>query len=263
MSITDAWRPALDAQGFAASPGRDAGGGPLPAQAHAWQRAFERAQQGEFSGWFSAVPQGTANSDTARPAARVSASMVTPRAALTPGGNTGPARSDEAAGCTDASQHRPQPAQPEARRQGASGAPGKPCVPVEALAAALADVLWAPLDMSSGASTSAAGIGAVARAWTASTSTLAGAATENVPVRSVPVDAAETAVEAEALRLHAEWSAGDLRLWLGANGRLPMPLEAIVATLRRLLDGRGARLLEVVCNGRVVWPAQAEVRDYR
>jgi hypothetical protein len=65
--------------------------------------------------------------------------------------------------------------------------------------------------------------------------------------------------EVEPIRLHAEWSASGLRLWLGADPGLP--LARLVALLVRQLRPRcaelGSRLATVVCNGELVFDAEA------
>lgn len=65
----------------------------------------------------------------------------------------------------------------------------------------------------------------------------------------------------EPLRWHAEWAEAGVRVWLGADhaagdAAQATQVAAIVAELRRQLDGRGVRLLNVTCNGREVWAAE-------
>jgi hypothetical protein len=63
------------------------------------------------------------------------------------------------------------------------------------------------------------------------------------------------------VRLHAEWSEQGLSLWLGVDQDCGVPLEqltgALLVELHRWLADRGGRLLELVCNGKIIWKAPA------
>jgi hypothetical protein len=61
----------------------------------------------------------------------------------------------------------------------------------------------------------------------------------------------------DQLGVHAEWSAEGIRVWLRAAPELD-PGHVVAELVRALLprlSARGARLLTVVCNGRVAWTA--------
>lgn len=56
-------------------------------------------------------------------------------------------------------------------------------------------------------------------------------------------------------RVHAEWSADGVRVWIGApRGSLPEPV-ALTEPLRTRLERQGTRLLRLVCNGTALWSA--------
>jgi hypothetical protein len=57
------------------------------------------------------------------------------------------------------------------------------------------------------------------------------------------------------VRLHAEWSEGGLRLWLGmdTNPALLTQIEPLLHDLRRKLEASGIKLLALVCNGQNLW----------
>ncbi|RYF52379.1 MAG: hypothetical protein EOO27_28645 [Comamonadaceae bacterium] len=56
----------------------------------------------------------------------------------------------------------------------------------------------------------------------------------------------------EPIRLHADWSAEGLHLWLGMDASQLASLQSITAQLQRWLSTQGLKLLSMSCNGRVV-----------
>ena len=52
------------------------------------------------------------------------------------------------------------------------------------------------------------------------------------------------------MRLHAEWSAEGVRLWLGLDANLHAQLGAIAEQVRRCMFAQGVRIVEFSCNGR-------------
>jgi hypothetical protein len=63
---------------------------------------------------------------------------------------------------------------------------------------------------------------------------------------------ARVAAANEPIRLHADWSAEGVRLWLGMDAPAADALQAITLQLQRWLSAQGVRLLSISCNGRVV-----------
>jgi hypothetical protein len=65
----------------------------------------------------------------------------------------------------------------------------------------------------------------------------------------------------ESVRWHAEWRPDGLHLWLGVdeNPSLPLPqlTQLLLQELRPQLEARGARLVSLVCNGRLLETAAA------
>lgn len=57
------------------------------------------------------------------------------------------------------------------------------------------------------------------------------------------------AAEPASARVHAEWSADGLRLWLGLDAHLLGQVQPLVSQLHKWLAGMGLRLLSVTCNG--------------
>lgn len=61
----------------------------------------------------------------------------------------------------------------------------------------------------------------------------------------------------EPMRVHAEWAEDGLRLWLGLDPDAPWSTAELSAqvlpALQRHLASHGAKLLAVICNGRVLW----------
>ncbi|RKP48420.1 hypothetical protein [Trinickia fusca] len=80
---------------------------------------------------------------------------------------------------------------------------------------------------------------------------------------TLPPSIGSDAEDPPAVRLHAEWSADGVRVWLGADRGEPVPLAALVNGLHSWLAGQRTRLLSVVCNGRLVWPAPAADAAHR
>lgn len=63
-----------------------------------------------------------------------------------------------------------------------------------------------------------------------------------------------------ATRLHSQWTVEGLRLWIGADGtaqQVQLQASTIVGALHRSLKDQGLKLSRVVCNGSVVFDAQA------
>ena len=61
----------------------------------------------------------------------------------------------------------------------------------------------------------------------------------------------------DAPRVHAEWTADGVKVWLGMteDPALPGRLEALLAQLQPMLAAHGEPLAELFCNGRSVWRA--------
>jgi hypothetical protein len=80
-------------------------------------------------------------------------------------------------------------------------------------------------------------------------------------LRSCVVAALPPAAQ-ERLRMHAERAEDGVRLWIGIDPGL-VPLDRIITTLldqvRRALGERGLRLRTLVCNGRTLWDAAADL----
>ena len=62
----------------------------------------------------------------------------------------------------------------------------------------------------------------------------------------------QTPAASEPIRLHADWSADGVRLWLGMDASLAGTLPSITLQLQRWLSSQGVRVLSISCNGRVV-----------
>lgn len=77
----------------------------------------------------------------------------------------------------------------------------------------------------------------------------------DAPAATLAPRSGSEAERVPAVRLHAEWAADGVRVWLGADRGQPLPLAALVNGLHSWLAGQRTRLLGVVCNGRQVWPA--------
>ncbi|AYM96384.1 hypothetical protein EAG14_10240 [Acidovorax sp. 1608163] len=63
-----------------------------------------------------------------------------------------------------------------------------------------------------------------------------------------------------ATRLHSQWTVEGLSLWIGADGtaqQVQLQASTIVGALHRSLKDQGLKLSRVVCNGSVVFDAQA------
>lgn len=63
-----------------------------------------------------------------------------------------------------------------------------------------------------------------------------------------------------ATRLHSQWTVEGLSLWIGADGtaqQVQLQAFTIVGALHRSLKDQGLKLSRVVCNGSVVFDAQA------
>jgi hypothetical protein len=64
--------------------------------------------------------------------------------------------------------------------------------------------------------------------------------------------AATQAVPRQAVRLHAEWTAAGVRLWLGMDAGAALPAAWLAQQLQRSLAASGCRLLNLTCNGHPV-----------
>jgi len=68
------------------------------------------------------------------------------------------------------------------------------------------------------------------------------------------------------VRLHAEWSADGVRLWLGLDAQLQGQVAAIAAQVRRWMSVQGVPVIEFSCNGQplddtVASPHQQEFKE--
>jgi hypothetical protein len=59
-----------------------------------------------------------------------------------------------------------------------------------------------------------------------------------------------TAAAQEPIRVHADWSAEGVRIWLGVDAVMQDSLPAIQQQIQRWLTAQGVRLLGISCNGR-------------
>lgn len=57
---------------------------------------------------------------------------------------------------------------------------------------------------------------------------------------------------APAIRLHADWSAEGVRLWLGLDSNVQGHMTAILDQVRQCMRAQGVRVLSLACNGQVV-----------
>jgi hypothetical protein len=69
--------------------------------------------------------------------------------------------------------------------------------------------------------------------------------------------------ERDPLRVHTQWSAEGVRIWLGIDAAQALPLASVTEQLRRSVAVRGERLVSIVCNGQVVYedPAISHLLD--
>ncbi|AMO22194.1 hypothetical protein GCM10027034_25020 [Ramlibacter solisilvae] len=56
----------------------------------------------------------------------------------------------------------------------------------------------------------------------------------------------------EPIRVHADWSADGVRIWLGMDAGTQQALPAIRAQLQRWLAAQGFKLFAISCNGRLL-----------
>jgi hypothetical protein len=217
-------RPPADA---ARPPGRRTAGQEAEARHAAWLRALEGAA---FPSWFrgDALPAGGATALVSRSGPLVGAGAPTPaqRADLPPDPAASPAPSTLAAAGAPRADHLPGA---PAVDQGAQGSAPPPLTAPQPPALA------------------ALGPG-VARACA------------RVLGSSSPARAARPgqtfAPEPEPVRVHAEWAADGVRVWLGVDERaasIPGGVAPLVRELRRRVEATGARLSSVVLNGRVLY----------
>lgn len=222
----------------------------------AWQRALEQASGLDYATWFKPVPVAPAVAaapaveDAGTQRARVPLAPRTPSAAPPAETPSVPRLSSDA----------PQaavdvPAAREAAFAADLAAAGA-CLATAPAGAARADVVPAPRVLAAGAS-GATGCGPLAF----SVPPPAREATEAAAPSGHAMPAARHAAvliaagEQEPLRVHAQWSADGVSVWLGCDaGALPA-LDEFIAQLQRALSARGERLARIVCNGREVWHA--------
>lgn len=216
----------------------------------AWQRALEQASGPDYASWFKPVPApATVAASAARRAP--AAEQTTHAPAWTE------PRMSPAPHATD----RPAATRPQASQR----QPGTVDVPADRQSAFVADVAaaWTQPLAARASVTPSVAMPPAARivmplgpglAFDVPTST---APTERAPADAgAPADRAVPAAgEPQPLRVHAQWSADGVSVWLGCDaGALPA-LDEFIAQLQRTLAARGERLARVVCNGREVWHA--------
>lgn len=61
------------------------------------------------------------------------------------------------------------------------------------------------------------------------------------------------------VRLHAEWAAHGVRLWLGSDARAGLDTARLAQQMQRWLAGQGLCLLSLVCNGKTLYAAAPSV----
>ncbi|SFD93437.1 hypothetical protein [Paracidovorax konjaci] len=74
--------------------------------------------------------------------------------------------------------------------------------------------------------------------------------------------AAPETQQAPGTRVHAQWSAAGVELWLGMDGaasQVGFQAAALVPSLQRSLREQGQRLVRVVCNGQVVFDGDSPI----
>ena len=62
----------------------------------------------------------------------------------------------------------------------------------------------------------------------------------------------------KSMRVHLQWTADGVQLWLGMDGtsrQIETHLGILLPELERALSARGLRLARVTCNGQTVWTA--------
>ncbi|MRD48681.1 hypothetical protein GHT07_15435 [Caenimonas koreensis DSM 17982] len=65
-----------------------------------------------------------------------------------------------------------------------------------------------------------------------------------------PSRASGTRAAPTPIRLHADWSADGIRLWLGMHADMLPHLDAIAAQLQRWVNAQGLKMLSLACNGK-------------
>lgn len=77
-----------------------------------------------------------------------------------------------------------------------------------------------------------------------------------IPGLAMPQRAAAVAVlqqsDSPSIRLHADWAADGVRLWLGLDSSVLGHMSAIVDQVRQSMRGQGVRLLSLACNGQLI-----------
>jgi hypothetical protein len=80
---------------------------------------------------------------------------------------------------------------------------------------------------------------------------LVGAETDGVQVTSSAPSRTTTAA-AEPIRLHADWSADGVRLWLALDANVLDQMGAIARQLRQWVKEQGVKMLALSCNGKLL-----------
>lgn len=73
--------------------------------------------------------------------------------------------------------------------------------------------------------------------------------------RTRPADVQQSGVIAPPVRLHAEWSGSEVRLWLGADASEQAQVQGMLPQLMRWVAGQGWSVQSVICNGRTLYTA--------
>lgn len=73
--------------------------------------------------------------------------------------------------------------------------------------------------------------------------------------RSERTPSAPAAGEREAVRIHAEWTAQGVKVWLGLSASTAAHAEQVAQAIQQWLNTQGQRLISVTCNGRVLTPS--------
>jgi hypothetical protein len=76
--------------------------------------------------------------------------------------------------------------------------------------------------------------------------------TTAAPQTARAADRLSTQGVAPAIRVHADWSAEGVRLWLGLDATVIDQMGAIAEQVRQWMRGQGVRMLSLACNGRLL-----------
>lgn len=69
---------------------------------------------------------------------------------------------------------------------------------------------------------------------------------------TLPGGPARPSQRQDPLRVHVEWTASGVAIWLGADSNYLQEAEMLASRMRQWLEARGERVVDVVCNGRSV-----------